>query len=235
MALILNNRVLFIHNPKTGGTFIRSAIKNLNIPYSESGIFIIEEHWTAQKVKEFYPMFYDMVQNRCFVFIRNPLDWLASRWAWGIETGIMDKINRNELAAKRHRVLGKNMSLDFNEFIDNYIKNSSGIYSQLMWEMCGYSSDGLEAQEQIKICKYEDIYNELFQTLIWYGLIEGTQDEFNTIVSTKPERVGSQGRLKDKCLYTEKQVEQVLGAEFHFVQRFYPEQLENTYKYGKIK
>jgi len=81
MALV-TDKSLFLHIPKTGGQFVRQAFKSCGIKYTE----IAGEHdhfpyLLKFKDKQFW-------QNKfIFAFVRHPLSWYQSRWAFRVKYG----------------------------------------------------------------------------------------------------------------------------------------------------
>ncbi|KKW39109.1 MAG: hypothetical protein UY85_C0014G0012 [Candidatus Peribacteria bacterium GW2011_GWB1_54_5] len=83
MALLLPHSV-FYHIPKTGGSWVRGAIQKAGIPTNEVGVLgpvdmpLIDSrglflHATPQAVP---------LQMFAFTFVRNPLSWYQSHWAY---------------------------------------------------------------------------------------------------------------------------------------------------------
>lgn len=81
MALATQNS-LFLHIPKTGGMFVRHALKICNIPNYEIG----DQHSHFPYLLKFNDEdFYKRLNT--FVFVRNPLSWYQSRWAFRVKYG----------------------------------------------------------------------------------------------------------------------------------------------------
>ena len=70
-------RSAFAHTPKTGGTWLRNAIKEACIPSWEEG----ETHSRIWEVSLPGPRF-------LFASVRHPLRWYQSMWAFGMRTGV---------------------------------------------------------------------------------------------------------------------------------------------------
>ena len=96
MALVLP-RSLFVHVPKTGGTWVRAAIAAAGIDAHESGPPETHDHFGV------FDLPADLLAGRfTFGFVRHPVDWLKSRWAWAVLSGFPDKLNHR---ARRRRPL----------------------------------------------------------------------------------------------------------------------------------
>lgn len=79
MALVLSNSV-FIHVRKTGGSWVREAIKACAIPHEENGPYDCEYHAGVFDL----PLF--LASRFTFGFVRHPADWIRSAWAWAVIT-----------------------------------------------------------------------------------------------------------------------------------------------------
>lgn len=81
MALV-TDKIIFLHIPKCAGTFIRHAFKYLKLQYHEIG----EQHTHFPELLEYNPeSYYD--NKFIFTFIRHPLTWYQSRWAFRMKNG----------------------------------------------------------------------------------------------------------------------------------------------------
>lgn len=82
MALLINNNAVFLHIPKTGGTWFRHALQVNHIPFEELG----EQHSHFPFIRELKPEgFFD--DKFVFAFVRHPLTWYQSRWAHRVQHG----------------------------------------------------------------------------------------------------------------------------------------------------
>ena len=82
MALVLPNSV-FLHCPKTGGWWVRNAVRDLGIPTSELG----HEHsnFKSGLLKLQPPEWW--ANRTVFLFVRHPLSWYQSIWAFRLKHG----------------------------------------------------------------------------------------------------------------------------------------------------
>jgi len=82
MALLINDNAVYLHIPKTGGTWFRHAMQASGIRYTEIG----EQHNHFPLISDFMPpRFYD--DKFIFTFVRHPLTWYQSRWAFRVQHG----------------------------------------------------------------------------------------------------------------------------------------------------
>ena len=72
MPLVLSkSKSMFLHLPKTGGTWVRFALVKVGIAYKDYEL----EHATYEESKHLFP------DSPRFTILRNPFDWYASFWA----------------------------------------------------------------------------------------------------------------------------------------------------------
>lgn len=81
MALMLPHSVFF-HIPKTGGTWVRQAIKNAGIPTVE-----IPRNPKMNRSTHATPRVVSCGGKFTFAFVRNPWDWYRSLWGYRMKTG----------------------------------------------------------------------------------------------------------------------------------------------------
>lgn len=127
MAVATENSLL-LHIPKTGGVFIKHAIRMLDIEYLDIG----SQH-------EHFPLLLKMRSRKFFedrliyTFVRHPISWYQSRWAFRVKHGWQPKhpLDYNCASNDFHRFL--NNVLRFKPdgwctfLYDEYIKNEPGM------------------------------------------------------------------------------------------------------------
>lgn len=72
MSILLPNSI-FIHIPKTGGSWVTEALTNCGLMTGEEINYTSLKHEPAENVQHYH--------KPCFTFIRNPLTWYQSRWS----------------------------------------------------------------------------------------------------------------------------------------------------------
>lgn len=92
MALRLKNSV-FIHVPKTGGTWITQQLQNAGLVEGETG----RAHATPAELAD-APSWRDGRRRLFFCFVRHPLTWYQSYWAYRMKNG-WHKPSPNEVDA----------------------------------------------------------------------------------------------------------------------------------------
>lgn len=152
MARIIREKYLFIHCAKTGGTFLREVLNHFGVPNKETGDFAIEDHYSFKQVMAAHP---EHSKLKSFGFVRHPVGWYRSRWAYAKLTHFGYKLNFIE-AARQHWMAGV-WSEDLNEFVENtLLKYPDGIawtYFNDMLSLTG-ERDGVHSPV---VYKYEDL------------------------------------------------------------------------------
>jgi hypothetical protein len=136
MAFVTNN-TLFIHVQKTGGMTVRRALYKLRPIGRESGDAESERHYGLPELRATHPG----IENGrvSFGFVRNPVTWLVSRWAFAVMTGYPVHIKHRGSAAAVW--MAACWADDFDTFIGNYLERYPGIATQTMFRMLGLWSE----------------------------------------------------------------------------------------------
>jgi hypothetical protein len=136
MAFVTNN-TLFIHVQKTGGMSVRRALYKLRPIGRETGDAESERHIGLPELRASHPG----IENGrlSFGFVRNPVSWLVSRWAFAVETGYRVHIKHRGSAAAVW--MAACWSEEFDTFIGNYLERYPGIATQTMFRMLGLWSE----------------------------------------------------------------------------------------------
>src|SRR5688500_10621984 len=109
-----NDRLLFIHVPKTGGSWATLALQ-------AAGVYVEEEYGPTA----FHPLLSELDRRGRFTiaFVREPLSWYGSLWKF-----------RNQYQLHKDPVQGglpydRFMDLDFPDFIDKVAEHLPGFLS----------------------------------------------------------------------------------------------------------
>jgi hypothetical protein len=192
MALVLN-RAVFIHVPKTGGTWVREVCRRLVPNAQETGPFDEHDHFTIRQVRAARP---DVALRPSFGFVRHPVTWLVSRWAWGRQTGMGEKIRRHPDAAAHW--MAECWSDDPIAFLIRSVEQYPGIAGQTFARMLGLVAVGDRysrgPDSVAQVCRYESMRDDLVAAL---AALDGVSGAREVIDSTPPLRVGGRSLAID--------------------------------------
>lgn len=177
MTVYIKNNAIFLHIPKTGGTWVERVLHKLGLVTEKKG----HEHADFDRVlyadrlvaAKRLPYLLAMRKLReltnglpaeptKFCFVRNPLSWYESWWRYMQSRGWHDWGIQNT-SAKWHPNSGLNGlgSADFNEFVMNVIATRPGYVSELYYS---YTKPGITY-----IGKMETLADDLIKILRLIG------------------------------------------------------------------
>lgn len=147
MARLINNKILFIHSAKTGGTFVRETINRYGIPNYEVG----PKHASYHDIIKAYPEYANLSS---FGYVRNPLTWYKSRWAYGMMTYFGEKIKY--MPEAMNHWMAPVWSNDLNMFVYNTLNRyPHGIAWEYFNRMLGIGEpEGLRVKN---VFRYENV------------------------------------------------------------------------------
>lgn len=132
MARIIENKLLFIHVPKTGGTFIRELVNCAGFKNRETGLYEEHDHYGVNDITGCH----DFITFGC---VRKPYEWVISRWKWAVYTEFPKKVIGGTKA--KHHWMADVWSDDINEFLFNVINKRSGIAEESMFQKLGIGTE----------------------------------------------------------------------------------------------
>lgn len=133
----LTDKTLFIHVQKTGGMTVREVLYRCRPTGRESGDSEGERHFGLPELRASHPGI--EAGRLSFGFVRHPVTWLVSRWAFAVQTGLVAHTRHGRLAAATWMACC--WSDDFNVFVERYLERYPGIATQTMFRMLGLWSD----------------------------------------------------------------------------------------------
>ena len=136
MAFV-TDKTLFIHVQKTGGMSVRETLYRCSPIGHESGDAEGERHFGLPELRARHP---GIESGRLsFGFVRHPVEWLISRWAFAVASGFPIHVQHRGTAAQVWMACC--WSFNFEEFIDKYLERFPGIATQTMFQKLGIWSD----------------------------------------------------------------------------------------------
>jgi hypothetical protein len=167
MARVIENKLVFVHVAKTGGTFVREAVNYLGYKNWETGPFEEHDHIPVSAIPEQYK------HLPTFGVVRRPFEWICSRWKWAKYTEFGERIKFMKSA--RAHWMADVWSEDLNQFLFNVINKRPGIAVEYQYGMLGI---GNLNQDVSHILRTENLAEELSSLLAFY-LVEGARDSGN--------------------------------------------------------
>lgn len=207
MALVTTHS-LFIHVPKTGGSSVRAMLLAAGLAPRESGSFEVEDHYGLPELRAAHPGIDAGLLT--FGFVRHPVAWLQSRWAWAVVTGFAEKIGR-EPAAAQHWMAGC-WSDRFEEFAARYLERYPGICSQTAFRMLGLWTE----RPVQRIGRAENLVGDLTSILDDAGEIFDAAE----FAAVPREKVAASGVLGDRCKASKALSSRIMAAEAPLCERF---------------
>ncbi|HLD32484.1 MAG TPA: hypothetical protein VJB10_02760 [Candidatus Peribacteraceae bacterium] len=198
MAVLLP-RSIFFHVPKTGGMWVRSALRNAGLPACEiaNDLYRFSETWELRhSICHADTRTIHSHGRLTFAFVRNPLSWYQSQWSYQMRTGWAGK----EPLATDCR------AENFQDFVRRCIKQLPGFLSQ---HYALYDVDF--------VGKYERLEEDLVRAL----RMAGEDFDEHMLRTTPPENLGSQSAdMNGKCEYTPELRAQLLASEREAVEKY---------------
>ena len=189
MTIRFENSV-FVHVPRTGGVWLREAIKTLEI---KKHVLIgdYDSHLTHNELPD------DWGGQFKFSFIRHPLAWVRSRWTHAIEYRTPEEHTFFGI----HRAFDELVKPTFVETLQNILEKRPGLYEQTLWEMQG---------TVCALCQTESLPNSVCQILQQH---EGLTDSQLEVIRAQP-RFNSTVLMNHWHDNPELQIPQTLQDEF---------------------
>lgn len=200
-ALLLAPRALFLHTPKTGGTFVVTAL-------SELGIVAARPRFLRHRYRD-HPRLVDVKLHRrlprkrfTFGFVRYPPDWWRSYWAYRMQTGWVRELD--------HAI----QATDFATFVEKVLRHTPGGASKLMEAYVGSGPGQIDF-----VGRREYLLEDLLKALNLAGYdIDGSR-----LRQVQAQNVSDY--RKHPAEYPPRLLHAMIDAEHDGINRWYPERL----------
>ena len=205
MAFV-TDRSLFIHIQKTGGMSVREALYRCNPVGHESGDAEGERHFGLPELRARHP---GIESGRLsFGFVRHPVTWLQSRWAFAVASGYPIHVQHRGTAAQVW--MASCWSFAFEEFVDKYLERYPGVATQTMFRMLGLWSD----KPVDRIGKTETLFEDLNKILDDAGEVRAA------VPLMPPRRNMTEQRMINEAVVTPSMRKRIMDAERMLCDRF---------------
>lgn len=199
---IATDKIVFLHIPKAGGTWIHNLLMHLNIGAYNIG----HRHEHFPNIFSTYPRkFFE--ERLCFTVVRHPIYWYQSRWAFRLKNGWQ----------AMHPLDWNCASNNFHQFVDNMIK-----YMPNGWCNDEYSRYIDFEPQLIKfIGRCETLADDFIKVMRMAG-----HDIDEQIVRNYPPANTSDS--KNLAKYTKRLFDRVMATESDVITRYYSDYTINT-------
>ncbi len=198
MPSLLTPRTRILHAPKTGGTWIWRALEAAGVEIEVLGLPPPDQrtnHWGLSETEDYAERF-------TIAFVRHPLDWWRSLWAYRMRTGWDPERRVDSLA----------FSEDFNTFVERVVQHLPGHLEATFARYIGPPSRPISF-----IGRYEALVDDLARALREAG------EEFDeqALRSHPPDNVNDYERFP--ALYRPDVAARLADSEHAVIERFYAE------------
>ncbi len=196
-------RSVFVHIPKTGGTWIRGALRAAGLYQGDVG----RDHATPKELADTLAF---RSTAMVFCFVRHPLAWYQSYWCYRMKHG-WHRPSPGEAAAPIRTVTLDAHCRD--DHFDRFVENCLARYPQgWVSHLYDHYTTG---------CTFVGRQERLREDLLLALLIAGEPVDAARIRNHPPQNVASQEAVwRPRCQYSEALRQRVLAAEHRALERF---------------
>jgi hypothetical protein len=203
MAFI-TEKTLFIHVQKTGGMTVRRVLYRATPLGRESGDAEGERHIGLPQLRASHPGI--EAGRLSFGFVRHPVSWIVSRWAFAVVTGFpMQMQHRGSAAALWLAACWHDR---FEEFAARTLDRYPGIATQTMFSMLGMWS----GKSVDRIGKTENLIGDLT------AILDAAGEHYT--LDNDCWRNGTDRTIRDAVIVSDKLKARIMRAESQLCERF---------------
>jgi len=202
---------MFIHIPKTGGTWVIEAVKQAKLFKKRAK----PKHPSLVEFRSMNPKF-DVNNLRFFTFVRNPVTWWQSRWS---DPYMRKQFVNDERPEKmpwvgnirwlnyESMITSQDQHDDFNTYVESILERRPGFGAEYFRFMTNVV--------KLEVGKYERIVQDLIEILYRCGEEFDREDIINT-----PKANESDLELKNRRRYKEKNLKKLIDAEKKMMEQY---------------
>lgn len=186
MAILLKEKVIFLHIPKTAGSWIVSLLRDLDLYETEVGpahadyerVFNFSGHYVGNYLRKSirYNCFFDSHLKNCrsFAFVRNPVSYYESWWRF-MEDQNWRKFSRDQNASRfglkadlwhPYKQMESWGRVSFDEFVERVISDCPGFVSSLYEKYIPFGTHVVVGKQENLVSDFKKIislfYGETF-------------------------------------------------------------------------
>ncbi len=192
MASLITPRMRFLHVPKTGGSWATAAMHSAGVPAVRPAELPFHADLSESR---------DYADRFTFAFVRHPLDFWRSYWAYRMRDG-WDQASHVDAPAA---------SPDFDEFINRVIASVPGEAGALYERFAGPTAGEIDF-----VGRYEHLADDLSAALRLAGEV------FDERALRATPRVNASDYTQLSALYKRDTAERLAECERVAIERFYP-------------
>lgn len=206
------DRTMFVHVPRTGGTWIRDVVDRLGMLRQQLR-GDVDSHFTLGQLRPYWGFLVPII------VVRHPWTWVESRWSHADAI----RARQNQRHHGVHRLFDLCCSDRFEKTIFNILEECPGIVTRTYWEMMGDRRQWFPSG----IIRFDDLQRGLRDALTQNELMPGLSPELfwercDEVVRSIPRNNSTSGEAREagllKC--SKELRDRFLAAEINYMTQF---------------
>ena len=161
MSIVTKNKQIFIHFPKTAGTYIERIFDNDGITYkkelsSKENAPIYNDQHGSKHCDVCYQKYPADIYER-FFFIREPVSWYRSYISFKIETRKFNKTNWFDKLIMKRLSYTNFSPKAFNDFFEYLLHKDRSPYIEFLYKLVNPNT---------RVYRYENLHDSLYKNSI---------------------------------------------------------------------